>query len=204
MIKRKTRSPRVALRSSEAGVTLVELMIACLVMVIGLVAMAQLFIVATMSQTLAVNQSHGAEDCQRFVDALRVEVLNDGLGVQDPSTGTITFNADIFSATYQTSGITSCTGLTSGNPAFLYHMYCYDPTWFTPKVWIYDFDGNLVNPYGTMDPAEPPGVASADLTSPSKGCVKVFVRLDPRDESGYGRRSNVPVTLTAIVSGDVD
>jgi prepilin-type N-terminal cleavage/methylation domain-containing protein len=193
--KVQNRKPGVN-RRFEDGVTLVELMIALLVLVIGIVGAAQLFVVAQMSQTLAINQSSGAEDMQRFIDSLRTEISNNGLGTYNSGTNSIDVNPWVFSSTYD-EGDDYCY-------AFGDYMNGYQPAWFRPNVWIYDHEGDLVNPYGTVSPAAPPDVDAADLIAPSTSSIVVYVRMDPKDDSAAGARWNLPVTVKAVISGHIN
>jgi Tfp pilus assembly protein PilV len=179
-------------RSRAGGFTILELMVAMLVLTIGIVGVAQLYAVATLNSTLSVNTSTGLIDAQRCLEAMRGIARSSSLGINDPRLVSSTYSATLGSCpTYVT-----VTGYDSEN--------------FKESVWVYNstgrVDGNGIDPPGStargplyaVAPALPPGYGSAPL-APSTTTLIVVVRLEPVSGS---RRLNQPVTLTTVISHD--
>lgn len=164
-------------RRAESGVSLIEMMIAILVLTVGLVSLAQLFTVATLNNMLAVTTSGGVNDAQRLVEAWKAEAMTNGIT-----------SAAIRSATYQTS--------THECAAFV-ALAGYDSTasLYRENVWVFDWNGDLV---GSANPTMPPGVAAGTLRSPAVKSRLVYIRLDPKSPDP---RANQTVIVTAIVAG---
>jgi Tfp pilus assembly protein PilV len=171
-------TPRVRRRSDETGVTLIEMMIAVLVLTIGLVALAQLFVVAALNNTYAVTTSGAVNDAQRLIESWKVKAAVNG--ISDPAITSALYNSgtDHSAAFAQLSG-----------------YYGTQPSRFRESVWVFDVAGNVV---GTASPATPPGVAAGTLKSTGDNSRLIYVLMEPKIDDP---RTIQPVILTAIVTG---
>src|SRR5207245_1088649 len=93
---------RTVRRRVEAGVTLIELMIASMVLAIGLIGLAKLFALAALNTSLAVNESQGLAEAQRIIEAMKIEAEINTYGVCTDSAYS-TPEANIVSSTYDSS-----------------------------------------------------------------------------------------------------
>ena len=178
MIRRQRR------RNPQSGLTLIELMIAILVLMVGLLGMAKLFIYATLNTALAVNESQGVADAQKLIEAYKIEAATNGIS-----------STVITSGTYVTA--------TDSSPAYLAGTGGRSAE-FNESVWVFDKTGTLVNPAGnTVNPATPTDpvtgytYAANELKSPSSTSRLVYVLLTPKVKDP---RYNQAVRLMDIVS----
>jgi hypothetical protein len=168
-------------RSRDRGLTLVELAIATLVLSVGLIGLARLFVLATLNSALAVNMSQGLNDAQRLVEVYKTEAATNGVG-----------SAAIVSGTYSA---------TDANSAFRNAMLLNGGTSYRSKdfkedVWVFDNNGNVVTGAYTVNPSLPPGYSAGDLRAPSTTSRLIFVRMTPFVPD---KRYNQEVTLIAYV-----
>ena len=168
--------PRVR-RGSESGVTLIEMLIAILVLSVGLVSLAQLFVVATIGNSFAVTTSGGINDAQRLVEAWRIQAATNGIS-----------DAAITSATYDT-GSQRCEAF-AALPGFDSEASRYEPS-----VWVFDWKGRLI---GRASPAYPPNVEFGTLAAASEGTRLVYIRMDPKSPDP---RTNQVLEMSAIIAG---
>lgn len=168
--------PRVR-SSTESGVTLIEMLIAILVLSVGLVSLAQLFVVATIGNSFAVTTSGGINDAQRLVEAWRIQAATNGIG-----------DAAITSATYDT-GSQRCEAF-AALPGFDSEASKYEPS-----VWVFDWNGRLV---GEASPAYPPNVEFGSLAATSEGTRLIYIRMDPKSPDP---RTNQVLEMSAIIAG---
>jgi hypothetical protein len=185
---------RPARRKSElsrsSGVTIVELMIALLVLSVGIIGIAQLYAVATVTGALSVNTSTGLVDAQRCIEAMRGIAHSSSSGIKDPR---------LVSATFDSSRGNSPTYLT---------VTGYDSERFRENIWVYSntgrVDGNGVDPPGStthgspyaVSSVLPPGYTTAPL-APTASSLTVVVRLEPIVKD---RRFIQSVTLATVIS----
>lgn len=166
----------------ESGVTLIEMVIAILILTVGLVSLAQLFIVASYNNTYAVATSGGVNDAQRLVEFWKARaVLN---GADDPMITSGTWNEETATCTPFEALLDE-----DGDP------YDFDASAYKPSVWVFDTDGNLV---GSATPSLPPGISAGTLRAPAKNSRYVYILMTPKTKDPrYGQT----VQLSAIVSG---
>jgi Tfp pilus assembly protein PilV len=166
-----------AIAGAEAGVSLVEMIIAILVLTVGLVSLAQLFVVATLGNTYAVTTSGGINDAQRLIEAWKIRAATPSLP-----------DSAITSATYNT-GTGSCAAFAA--------LTGYDESLsqYKENVWVFDWNGNLV---GSASPTYPPGVASGTLRSVSPKSRLIYIRMDPKSPDP---RTNQVLELSAMIAG---
>lgn len=176
MINFSKRRPRAG-SSREAGVTLIEMLIAIGVLSVGLVSLAQLFVIATMGNSYAVTTSGGINDAQRLVEAWRIRAATNGIS-----------DAAITSATYDT-GRQRCEAFAAlqgfDSEASLYEQ----------SVWVFDWEGRLV---GSASPAYPPNVEFGSLAAVSESSRLVYIRMDPKSPDP---RTNQVLELSALIAG---
>src|SRR5262245_51584496 len=79
-LNRKRRTNR---RMSESGVSLIEMLIACTVLAIGLVSLVQLFVWATMNNSFVVRTAGGLNDAQRLIEFYKGVAATSANGVDD-------------------------------------------------------------------------------------------------------------------------
>ena len=166
-------------REAESGVTLVEMLIAIVVLTIGLAALAQLFVVAALNNTFAVTSSGAVNDAQRLIESWKVKAATGGI-----------MHPDITSATWNSS--------TDKSAAFNQLDGYYDPTnptRFKEHVWVFDRNGALV---GTASPSSPPGATPGSLRSTGKESRLVYILMEPKVDDP---KTIQPVVLTAIITG---
>lgn len=161
----------------EAGVTLIEMLIAIGVLSVGLVSLAQLFVVATMGNSYAVTTSGGVNDAQRLVESWKIRAATNGIA-----------DAAITSATYDT-GSQNCEAF-AALPGFDSEASLYEPS-----VWVFDWKGRLV---GSASPAYPPNVEFGSLAAVSESSRLVYIRLDPKSPDP---RTNQVLELSAVIAG---
>jgi hypothetical protein len=169
-------------RERESGVTIIETLIATVVLSVGLVGLAQLFIVASYNNSYAVATSGGVNDAQRLVEYWKAHAGVNGFGdgkvtssMWDESTGSCTAFADLKAA----DGVSA---------------YDFEASAYKPSVWVYDHTGTLV---GTASEDPPSGFDSAPV-APADNSRYVYIRMEPRSKDPrYGQA----VTLSAIVGG---
>src|ERR1041385_1373894 len=143
--KRRTMRRRV-----EAGVTLIELMIATMVLAIGLIGLAKLFALAALNTSLAVNESQGIADAQRLIEAMKIEAANNTNGVWADSAYT-TPEANIVSSTYDSS---------SGSCPLWDHYFASSASQdYKMSVWVIDNTGTRVVGSYAHTSDYPPGFA---------------------------------------------
>jgi hypothetical protein len=172
-------------RRAEAGVTLIELLLSTFVLTVGLLGLAQLFVVATMNNSLSVTTSEGLIDAQRCLEAYRSIAMTSPQGINDTR---------LVSGTYD--------GGTGNSPAYAAATVSteypsgYDSPKYKENVWVYSNAGRVTGGYA-VSPADPPDVDPATLLAPSATSRLVVVRLEPIT---YDPRYNQPVTLTTLIS----
>jgi hypothetical protein len=159
-------------RSRESGVTIIELMISMLVLIVGVVGIAQLYAVATLNGALSVNTSTGIIDAHRCLEAMRGIARSSSLGVNDPR---------LVSATYDTT-LAKC-------PTYV-SVTGYDSQRFRESVWVFNntgrVDGNGIDSPGStargsfysVESALPRGFSRTPL-APAANTLTVIVQLDP-------------------------
>lgn len=163
-------------RKSQKGVTLIELMIAILVLTVGLMSLAQLFVVSTLNNALAINTSGAVNDSQRLIEALKIEASTNGIS------SSIIRSSSFNTSTNQNPLFATLTGYTSGAR---YKEY----------VWVFDWNGNLV---GSATPTYPPGVPTGTLRSVGTNSRLIYIRMEPVINDP--RLAQV-VTLAALING---
>ena len=173
---------------AEDGVTLIELMIAIIVLGVGLLGIAQLFVVATMGNAFSVNTSEALVDAQRCLEGYRsIAIQAGGLGVADPRL---------------VSGTVTGTGETANSPAFEEATGGFNSEKYFENVWVFDWNGDLVVGTGarnyTVSPSAPPDY-DGRLAAPTAASLLVIVRLEPVYADN---RYNQPITLASIISQD--
>jgi hypothetical protein len=163
----------------EAGVTIIELVIAVGVLSVGLLAMAQLFIVATLNNAFAANTSSGVADAQRLIEAYKSEAATNGI------TSAIVTSGTYDEATRSSPAVQAATGAPPS-------------VWYKESVWVFDKNGALVTTPGiAVSPASPPEFTGA-LASPSERSRLVVVRYEPKTSDS---RYSQTVVLTSIIRG---
>jgi len=130
-------SARRAGSRRERGLTLIELCIATLVLSVGLIALARLFVLATLNAALAVNISQGINDAQRLIEVYKTEAAINGATSSAIVSGTYS-QADSGSAYYNAMLINGGTG--------------YRSVEFQEDVWVFDQSGTLVTGTYTTNP----------------------------------------------------
>ena len=174
-------------RGRERGLTLIELMIAVLVLSVGLIGLARLFVLATLNSSLAVNMSQGLNDAQRLVEAFKIEAASSGLGVASTTIVSGTYSATDASSVYYNAMLAN-----SGA--------AYRSDEFYEDVWVFNEAGTVVQhpTSGTypISPSLPPGYSAGALRSPSASSRLVYVRMRPKVPDP---RYNQEVTLMALV-----
>ena len=165
--------------------TLVELMMAVFVLTVGLLGLAQLFVMATMNNALSVNTSEGLIDAQRCLEAYGSIAATSPSGVEDPR---------IVSGTYDAS--------TGNSPAYAAATVSaaypagYDSERFRENDWVYDRMGVPVDgPYAVS--GVPSGIDPAALFAPSENSRLVVVQLDPVLPNP---RYNQTITLSTVIN----
>ena len=169
---------RARLRSDESGVTLIELMIAIVVLTVGLVALAQLFVAAALNNTYAVTTSGAVSDAQRLIESWKVKAAVNG--ITDPAITSALYN----SGTDKSAAFAQLSGYYSGLPSR-----------YKESVWVFDSAGAVV---GTASPATPPGIAAGTLMSTGVNSRLVYILMEPKVDDP---RTIQPVILTAIITG---
>src|SRR5262249_42308471 len=142
-------------RPSEAGVTIIEMMIAILVLTIGLVSLAQLFVAATMNNSFVVQTAGGINDAQRLLEHWKY------LAAQDTVNGVS--NAAITSSAYDTG-----TGQSAAFVAALTTNYTPVNDAYKEDVWVYKSDGTLVGTNANTCPV-------SGLAAPTLGTRLIFI-----------------------------
>jgi hypothetical protein len=152
-----------------------------------LLALAQLFVIATMNNALSTNVSEGLNDCQRLIEDFRIEAAVNGVEDSDGNA-----NPQIV----------------SGNYAITH----YDSEKSTEYVYVLDEDGNIVESDGTRVAASGyfasnegtdldayyGNPADGKMAAPSKKSRLVIVRLVPINPDP---RFNQTVTIVSVVNG---
>jgi hypothetical protein len=157
------------------------MVIATLVLTIGLIGLAQLFIVASYNNSYAVATSAGVNDAQRLIEHWKAVAVINGAGA-----------SQITSSTWNSS-TNSCAAFTqlvdeNGD------SYDFEASAFHPSVWVFDDTGALV---GSASPAKPVGYEGITLVAPAKNSRYVIIQMNPKsNDPRYGQQ----VTLSAIVS----
>jgi prepilin-type N-terminal cleavage/methylation domain-containing protein len=168
-----------ALRPAEDGVSLIEMMIAILVLTIGLVALAQLFVAATMNNTYVVATAGGLNDAQRLVEHWKyvsaTSLTSDG--VSDTAITSSMYDP----STQQNAAFATLTNYVAANSA--YKEY----------VWVFKSDGTTVGST-TNEPANPP----TGLSAPTLNSRLVYIRMVPKSPDP---RVNNTINLMAVVGG---
>jgi prepilin-type N-terminal cleavage/methylation domain-containing protein len=157
--------PPNAPRGRERGFSLVELVIAILVLSIGLIGLARLFVFATLNAALAVNMSQGLNDAQRLIEVYKTEAAINGVSSSRIVSGTYAAT-DSSSAYYNAMLANSGTGYRSSD--------------FEEDVWVFDSTGAVITGSYTVNPSLPPGYSAGDLRAPSTSSRLVYVRLTPK------------------------
>jgi prepilin-type N-terminal cleavage/methylation domain-containing protein len=165
-----------ARQPSEAGVTLIEMMIAILVLTIGLVALAQLFVAATMNNSYVVQTAGGINDAQRLLEHWKY------LAAQDTVNGVS--NAAITSSAYNTG-----TGQSQAFVDALTTNYSAANDAFKEDVWVYKSDGTLVGTNANTCPV-------SGLMAPTLGTRLVFIQMVPKNPDP---RTNQTITLMTVI-----
>jgi hypothetical protein len=177
--------PRV--RRAEAGVTLVELLLSTFVLTVGLLGLAQLFVVATMNNSLSVTTSEGLIDAQRCLEAYRSIAMTSPQGINDTRLVSGTYDAGTGNSPAYAAATVS-TEYPSG----------YDSPKYKENVWVYSDTGPVTGGYAVV-PDDPPGVENpmTTLRAPSATSRLVVVYLEPITNDP---RYNQPVMLTTLIS----
>ena len=166
--------------ASEAGVTMIEMVIAIVVLSIGLVSLAQLFIVASFNNSYAIATSGGVNDAQRLVEYWKAIAAADDID-----------NAAITSSLYD-AGTKKCAAfedLTNEDGS----TFDFDASAYKPSVWVFDKDGNVVGTAATL----PDGITAGDLRAPSEDSRYVYIEMKPKsNDPRYGQ----PITLSAVIT----
>ena len=171
---------RRARRNGERGVTLIEMMIAIVILTIGLAALAQLFVVSLRNSQYAVTTSGGVNDAQWLVENWKIAAKDDATGIENPLITSATWDED------------------SGECAAFAALPDYDSanSQYKESVWVFDRDGTLV---GSADPDMPDGFSDGDLQAPSTNSRLVYIVMEPKSSDP---RINQRVTMTAIITGE--
>lgn len=176
--RKKLQSSRTfGRRKAERGVTLIELMIAILVLTVGLAGLAQLLVVAAMNNTFAITTSGGVNDAQRLIEAWKAEAAENGI-----SSSVIT-SSTWNSSTQTCAAFAALPGYVSADSRY------------KENVWVFDWQGNLV---GSATPSLPPGISAGQLKAQALNSRLVYVRMEPKFDDP---RTNQTVVLAAIVTG---
>jgi prepilin-type N-terminal cleavage/methylation domain-containing protein len=165
----------------ERGFSLIELVIATLVLSVGLMGLARLFVLATLNSALAVNMSQGLNDAQRLLEVYKTEAATNGAASATIVSGTYSAT-DASSAYYNAMLVNSGTGYRSAE--------------FQEDVWVFDESGTLVTGTYPTSPALPPGYSAGDLHAPSSTSRLVYIRMTPKVPDP---RFNQIVTLMTYV-----
>jgi prepilin-type N-terminal cleavage/methylation domain-containing protein len=165
----------------QRGLTLIELVIATLVLSVGLISLARLFVLATLNNSLAVNMSQGLNDAQRLIEVYKTAAATNGATSAVIVSGT-------YSATNSTSAFYNAMLVNGGTG--------YRSEDFHEDIWVFDHTGALVTGSYTVNPSLPPGYSAGDLRAPSSTSRLVYVRMVPTVENP---RYNQTVTLMAYV-----
>jgi prepilin-type N-terminal cleavage/methylation domain-containing protein len=178
-MKLRPRQRERAPRPAESGVTLIEMMIAILVLTIGLVAVAQLFVAATMNNSFVVANAGALNDAQRLIERFKYIAANDGtLHVG---------NAAITSSMYN-EGTQQCDAFVNNVPG-----YNSANSGYKESVWVIRSDGTAV---GSPSPANPDGYAALELKAPTLGTRLVYVQMVPKIPDP---RTNQTINLMAVI-----
>jgi hypothetical protein len=176
-VKTVNRIRRAGSSSTQSGVTIIEMMIATIVLTIGLVSLAQLFIWATMNNSFVVRTSGGLNDAQRLIEYYKYIAATNVNGVAATTITSSSFN----------EGTGQC-------PAFValpgYQSSLSD---YKEYVWVYDSTGTRI---GAASPANPDGVPTANLIAPTKYTRLIYVRLIPKTPDP---RVNRQIDMSAII-----
>ncbi len=152
-------------------------MIASVVLTVGLVSLAQLFVISTMNLSSSVSTSGGVNDAQRLIEAWKIEAATNG--ITSPAIRTATYD----STTDQCAAFAALPGYDSA------------ASQFKENVWVFDWTGSLV---GTGTPDLPPGVEAGTLASVGANSRLVYVRLDPKRNDA---QASAPITLMGLIVG---
>lgn len=168
----------------DAGVTLIEMMIAILVLTVGLAGLAQLFVAATMNNSFVVQTAGGLNDAQRLIEHWKYVVATSSTanGIDDPLVTSSTYNT----TTGQCAAFVTNLGSTG---------YASTASAYQESIWVFDGAGNLV---GSASPSYPPGVAAGTLKAPTKNARLVYIRMVPKTSDP---RVNQTLTLAAVIGG---
>ena len=172
---KKDTSQSMGVRSVQSGVTLIEMLIATLVLSIGLVSLAQLFIVATLNNAYTVNVSSGVNDAQKMIETFRVAAAKDGLS--SPIITSSSYNA----STGKNAAFAALAGYNAADDRFKQY------------VWVFNNSGTLI---GSATPNYPPGEPTNAFRSLSSNSVFVYIRMEPKLADP---RINQTIILTAVV-----
>jgi Tfp pilus assembly protein PilV len=160
--------------SSETGVTLIEMVIAILVLTVGLIGLAQLFIVASFNNSYAIATSGGVNDAQRLIEDWKTKARSN----------------------INHSSITSSTYDETNRRCAAFVALGYDPEASPHKesVWVFDRAGNLV---GSASPSYPPDVPSGTLRAVSDTSRLVYIRMEPKTmDPRYGQTVTISTLIT--------
>lgn len=173
-------------RSREAGVTMIEMVIAITVLSVGLVSLAHLFIVASFNNYYAIATSGGVNDAQRLVEYWKARAAVNG--ITDAEITSSTWDEDANSC----AAFASLTAEDAGG-------YDPDASAYKPSVWVFDDAGALV---GAANPAWPADIdEDIELKAPSANSRYVYIRMVPKsNDPRYGQE----VTLSAVVGSNKD
>jgi prepilin-type N-terminal cleavage/methylation domain-containing protein len=173
----RTRARR---RDTESGVTLIELLIAITILSIGLVALAQLFVVAALNNTFAVTTSGAVNNAQRLIESWKVKaaVSPTGVDIDDITSGTYDEGTEQSTAFAQLDG------------------YYAQESRFRESVWVFDRNGDIV---GDADPELPPGITDGELRSAGEQSRLVYILMEPKVDDP---KTIQTVVLTALVTGE--
>jgi hypothetical protein len=183
-MKIDTKLQRSRPGAREAGVTLIEMMIAILVLTLGLVGLSQLFVAATLNNSFVVSTAGGLNDAQRFIEQWKYIVATSSTtdGLSDPAITSSTYNT----TTNQCDAFVSTlagTGYTAAGSAY------------KESVWVFNNAGTLI---GTGNPNYPPGVAAGTLKAPTQNARLIYIRMVPKTNDP---RANQTLTLVAVIGG---
>jgi type II secretory pathway pseudopilin PulG len=140
-------------RNRARGVTLIELAIATLVLSVGLIGLARLFVLATLNSALAVNMSQGLNDAQRLIEVYKTEAALTTATSSKIVSGT-------YSATNSSSAYHEAMSINGGATG-------YRSKDFRENIWVFDHNGNVISGTFPVSPSLPPGFSAGDLRAPS-------------------------------------
>lgn len=165
----------------ESGVTLIEMMIALLVLSIGLVALAQLYVAATMNHQYVIDTSGGINDGQRLIEQWKYYASVTGSTSPTINATTSTITTSTYASGQCTAFVNALgsTGYTAANSQY------------QESVWVFDSAGSLVGTAGFSCPV-------SGLQAPTVNSRLIYIQMVPKTPDP---RVNQTLTMMAVIGG---